>query len=330
MKKLEKVIWGIIGAGNVCEVKSAPAMYSLPNSEVKMIMRQNAEKAADFSKRHNIPYWTTDLDVILNDKDINAIYIATPPNTHAELTIKAAKAAKAVYVEKPMAKTYVECLRMIDVCQEANVPLFVAYYRRTLEGYLKVKELIDNGKIGDVRFVNIEINQPAVSDIIANLENNWRVIPEISGGGYFHDLASHQLDYLDFLFGEITEAHGISANQSNFYQADDIVAASFKFINGVIGSGQWCFSTNSVSEKDIIRIVGSKGEISFNTFGSSMIISLKNESCGKKEFVYNHSQPIQLPLIKLIVDELCGNAESPSTGISGARTSRVIDKILMK
>lgn len=327
MEKVNKVVWGIIGAGDVCEVKSAPAMYKTYFSEVKTVMRRNAEKAADYAKRHGISKWTTKLDEILNDDEINAVYIATPPNTHAELTIMAAKAGKAVYVEKPMANTYRECKLMIDACKNANVPLFVAYYRRTLRGFLRVKEIIEQGKLGKIRFVNIEMNQPLQPDIIANSETNWRVDPEVAGGGYFHDLASHQLDYLDFLFGKIVQAKGISSNQAGKYPADDIVSASFLFENGVIGSGNWCFSTNAVSEKDEIRIVGSKGELSFNTFGNPMIISLNTFQHGREEFSIKHSQPIQKHLIQFVVDELRGVGVSPSSGISGARTSWVMDQI---
>jgi predicted dehydrogenase len=330
MEKADKVIWGIIGAGDVCEVKSAPALYSIPNSEVKMVMRRDAVKAADFAFRHGIAFWTTDLDELLNDKEINAVYIATPPGSHAELAIKAAKAGKAVYVEKPMANSYAECLSMIEACEKAGVPLFTAYYRRTLPGFLKVKELVDSGKIGDIRFVTIEMYQPLQTDIISNTGNNWRVIPEIAGGGYFHDLASHQFDYLDFLFGPITEAKGISFNQAHLYQADDIVTGSFRFENGVIGSGMWCFTTDAVSEKDSIRFVGSKGELSFNTFGSPMIIQIKSIGNGMEELSYIHSQPIQKPLIRLIVDEIRGVGISPSTGISGARTSLVMDRLTSK
>jgi len=327
MEKVEKIIWGIIGAGDVCEIKSAPAMYSISNSEVKMVMRRNAAKAADFAKRHGIERWTTDLDELLNDDEINAIYIATPPGSHAELTLKAAKAGKAVYVEKPMANSYAECVSMINACRKADVPLFTAYYRRTLPGFLKVKELIDNGKIGEVRFVNIEMYQPLRPDIVANPENNWRVIPEIAGGGYFHDLASHQLDYLDFVFGPIAESKGIAVNQAHIYPADDIVAASFRFESGVIGSGMWCFTTDAVSEKDSVRIVGSKGELTFNTFGSPMIINVVSQDTGNEEFSFSHTQPIQQPLIQAIVDELRGVGNSPSTGISGARTSQVLESI---
>ena len=330
MKKSSKIVWGIIGAGDVCEKKSAPALYTTAFSEVKTVMRRNAQKAEDFAKRHKIPYWTTNLDEILNDEEINAIYIATPPASHAELTIKAANTSKAVYVEKPMANSYAECLAMIDACMQANVPLFVAYYRRTLEGFVKVKELIQKGFIGDVRCVNIEMLQPLQPELIANSDTNWRVNPDIAGGGYFHDLASHQLDFLDFLFGPISVAKGITMNQTGVYAADDIVTASFQFESGIIGSGCWCFSTHSDSETDFTKIVGSKGEISFNTFGNPMIIHLKSEEYGAIEFSYNHEQPIQKNLVQQIVDDLRGICPCPNTGISASRTNWVMDEITKK
>ena len=327
MEKVSKVVWGIIGAGDVCEVKSAPAMYSINNSEVKMVMRRNATKASDFAKRHGILNWTTNLEELLNDSTINAIYIATPPDSHAELTVKCAEAGKAIYVEKPMANTSAECSTMIEACQKADVPLYVAYYRRTLPGFLKVKEIIENGDLGDIRCVNIEMYQACDTNMVAHSDINWRVLPEIAGGGYFNDLASHQLDFLDFLFGPIVETKGVSANQAHLYPADDIVSATFRYDNGVIGTGLWCFTTNTLSEKDNIRIVGSKGELTFNTFGSPMIICKETTLNGKEEFIFNHSQPIQKPLIQLVVDELCGKGIAPSTGTSGARTTFVMEKI---
>jgi predicted dehydrogenase len=330
MEKIEKVVWGIVGAGDVCERKSAPAMYKTPFSEVKTVMRRNAEKAADFAKRHGINNWTTDINDLLNDPEINAIYIATPPDSHAELTLKAAKAGKVVYVEKPMANSVAECELMIQACRDANVPLFVAYYRRTLQGFLKVKELIENGTLGKIRAVNIEMYKPISDSDLRNAETNWRVDPDISGGGYFHDLASHQLDYLDFLFGNITQVKGISANQAGLYKSDDIVTATFRFENGVVGSGIWCFTADKSSEKDSIRIIGSQGELSFNCFGDPMTIHVKSSISGEQTLNYLHEQPIQQHLVQTIVNELRGVGISPSTGISGARTTVVMEVITHK
>jgi predicted dehydrogenase len=326
MEKVTKVVWGIIGAGDVCEKKSAPAMNKITNSEIKMIMRRNPDKAKDYAQRHKIPNWSSDVQTILRDPNINAVYIATPPNAHAELVIQAAEAGKAVYVEKPMARTYKECLAMIEACEKYKVPLFVAYYRRALPNFLKVKELIDQGAIGEVRMVNIEMYQPMNPDIVTHQENNWRVNPEISGGGYFYDLASHQLDLLDFLFGPIGKAAGFHANQSKSYQAEDIVTGSFSFENGIMGSGSWCFSTGKACEKETTVISGSKGKIEFGTFANTNVW-LDSEIQGKKVFEFTMPEHIQQPFIQLIVNDLTGKGSCPSTGISAARTNFVIDKI---
>jgi len=327
MNKSKTTTWAIIGAGNVCEIKSAPAMNQIPGSKIKTVMRRNAEKAADYAQRHHIEHWTTDINDIINDPEITAIYIATPPDTHSIYTKLAATAGKAVYVEKPMANTYAECISMIEVCKKHNVPLFVAYYRRTLPGFLKVKDLVESDILGEIRLVSIEMFQPLQPVLIAQAETNWRVKPEIAGGGYFHDLASHQLDYLDFIFGPITDAKGISGNQAGQYPADDIVTASFRFENGVIGSGIWCFTTDSNTEKDEIKIVGSKGQLSFNTFGDPMIIKIKAGD-SEKTVMYSHKQPIQTTLIQTIINQLNNKEICPSTGETAARTTKVLDQIV--
>lgn len=321
----QKITWAVIGAGNVCEVKSVPGMYKTENSEVKIVMRRNAEKAKDFAKRHGIPQFTTNIDDILNDPDIDIVYISTPPSSHCELTLKVAAAGKAVYVEKPMANSVEECNLMIDTCKKANVPLFVAYYRRKLEGFLKVKEIVESGKIGDIRFVNIDMyKSPVPADF--DLENNWRVFPEIAGGGYLQDVASHQLDFLDYLFGKITEVKGIAKNQGKLYPADDIVSGSFLFENGVVGTGLWCFTTDKSSEKELTTIVGSKGQLSYNSFGNPMKIEITT-SAGKEIIEVENPIHIQQPLIQTIVDELRGKGKCPSTGVTGARTTYVMSKM---
>ena len=322
MKQLERVIWGVIGAGDVCEVKSVPGMYKTEHSEVKMIMRRNAEKAAGFARRHGIKHWTTDVNEILNDPDINIIYISTPPDSHCELTLKAAAAGKAVYVEKPMANTMEECQKMIEACKNAGVPLFVAYYRRALPGFNKLREIIESGEIGKVRFVNIEMYRtPRPYDY--NTEGNWRIQPGISGGGYFHDMASHQLDYLDSVFGPVVKATGIAVNQAGLYPADDMVSASLLFESGVVGTGTWCFITDKSSEKETITILGSAGHLVFNTFGSPMKINITTAE-GTKLVEVLHPEHIQQPLIQTIVNELRGTGNCPSTGETGARTTNVM------
>ena len=328
MKKVQDsaIRWGIVGVGDVCEVKSAPAMQLIAQSSIAAVMRRNEEKVKDYARRHGISKWYTDATALINDPEVNAIYIATPPYVHEAYTLEAAAAGKPVYVEKPMARTYEECARMQDNCEKAGVPLYVAYYRRTLPNFLKVKELVENGAIGSIRSVSLELFKSLQPDIIAQTAENWRVDPEISGGGYFFDLASHQLDLLDYIFGPIQKVAGFSANQAGRYSAEDIVSATFRFENGIIGNGIWCFTANSVSEKEQAIIVGSEGQISFEFFGKPEVV-LETPQNGRETFRFEMPKHIQQPLIQTVVDDLLGLGHCPSTGATAARTNAVMDQI---
>lgn len=325
MFKDKEVRWGIIGVGDVCEVKSAPAMNLIEGSKLVAVMRRDGQKAQDYAQRHGVPKWYADADALINDPEVNAIYIATPPGAHEFLTIKAAQAQKPVYVEKPMARTYDECLNMIKACETAKVPLFTAFYRRMLPNFLKVKSLLEEDVIGDVRYVNIMLNKSIPRYLLGahSQTDNWRVDPDIAGGGYFFDLASHQLDIMDFIFGPISDAQGFKHNQAHLYPAEDIVLGSFYFDNGIMGLGNWCFTTSKMSEMDKTTIVGSKGQISFPFFGDNTV-TLELEGHEKEVMHFDMPKHIQQPLIQTIVDELLGKGKCPSTGVTGARTNRVM------
>ena len=328
---LKEIRWGIIGVGNVCEVKSAPALNLIEGSKLVAVMRRNGEKARDFAERHGVPTWYADADALINDPNVNAIYIATPPDTHAFYALKAAAAKKPVYVEKPMARTYEECLAMINACQSADVPLFTAYYRRSLPNFVAVKNLLNQGAIGDIRCVNVTLNKTLQVDVIPKNADytNWRVVPDIAGGGYFFDLAAHQLDMMDFLFGEIENAQGFSQNQAKLYPAEDIVVGSFQFKSGILGTGNWCFTTSKVSDEDKTTIIGSKGRISFPFFGDN---SVTVEIEGTPPEMLNFSMPkhIQQPLIQTIIGDLLGKGKAASTGVSGARTNKIMQLLMGK
>jgi predicted dehydrogenase len=325
--KDSEVRWGVLGVGKVCELKSAPAMNTIPHSKLVAVMRRDPEKAQDYAVRHGVPNWYSRAEDMIQDPEVNAIYIATPPHVHLELTQLAAAAGKPVYVEKPMARTYVECLQMIDACKLAGVPLFVAYYRRKLPHFLKIKELLEHGDIGEIRTVHINLKQVLTPNLVSQTETNWRVIPEIAGGGYFYDLASHQLDLLDFFFGKITHIAGFSTNQAQAYLAEDLVTGSFVFENGVMGTGNWCFTSSAASEIDEIVIDGSKGQIRFSTFGEGAFALLRPNQ-NPLHFHLELPMHIQRPLIQSIVEELLGKGSCPSTGITAARTNWVMAALI--
>lgn len=326
MHKIQEINWGIIGCGNVTELKSGPAFNKVEHSKLVAVMRRNAALAEDYAKRHGVPKWYSEASQLINDPEVNAVYVATPPDTHAPYAIAAMKAGKPVYVEKPMARNYQECQEMIRVSEETGVPLFVAYYRRTLPAFLKVKELIENGIIGKPLTVNIRLHKSVPDRDLKPETQFWHVNPEIAGAGYFYDLASHQLDYLDFLFGPVIQVHGIAANQAGYYTAEDTVTGTFLFGNGVIGTGSWCFVVPKGSEEDIIEINGTKGKLTFSSFQHGDVILTTPE--GTVSFSFQNPENIQHYLIRQVVQDLRGEAKCVSTGYSAARTSWVLEQIV--
>jgi len=323
---METIRWGIIGVGDVCEKKSGPAFYKIEHSSLVAVMRRDGEKVRDYAIRHNVPNYYTNADELIHDPEVNAIYIATPPDSHKEYTIKALQAGKPVYVEKPMAMDYNECREMIAAAEENGQKLFVAYYRRALPYFRKVKELLQQEVIGKVLTVNVRYSRPPYESDLHQETHTWRVKRSVAGEGYFYDMAPHTLDILDYLLGEITEAKGFQMNRGGFYEVADTVSAIFTFESGVVGNGQWCFVSSSVSVEDSIIISGTMGEIRFNTFAFQPIELITPE--GRMFCETPSPEHIQQPLIQTIVDELRGVGDCPSTGISGARTSRVMDWIL--
>jgi predicted dehydrogenase len=327
---MDQVNWGIIGCGNVTEKKSGPAFNKIEGSKLVAVMRRDAEKAEDYARRHGVPKFYTDATLLINDPDVNAVYIATPPDTHAKYAIEAMKAGKAAYVEKPMARTIAECEHMIRVSEETAQPLFVAYYRRRLPVFLKIKELVENKVIGDIKYLHVQLHNPLRSEEVDPEQTpGWRVIPEISGGGHFHDLAAHEFDYLEYLLGPIKEAKGISINQTGHYPADDMVAATFLFESGVVGTGSWCFSVPENLKTDTAILIGSEGKITFSFFEHQNILVEKSDG-SLENYHIPHPENIQQPLIQAIVDQLLGKGESPSTGKTGIRSTMIMEWITSK
>lgn len=325
---MEQVRWGFIGCGEVTEKKSGPAFNLIEGSKVVAVMSRKADKARSYAERHHIKRWYTDAQQLVNDLDVNAVYIATPPSTHATYAIMAMKSGKAVYVEKPMASNYEDCCRINRIVEKTGIPCFVAYYRRYLPYFQKVRQLVNEGQVGRVVNVQIRFAVPP-RDLDYNQTNlPWRVQPDIAGGGYFYDLAPHQIDLLQEMFGPIVEAQGIKANRGGLYPTEDSVSACFKFDSGLPGSGSWCFVAHDSAKEDRIDIVGDRGSLSFSVFTYQPIV-LQNEA-GRQEFVVPNPPYVQLPLIKLVVEHLQNKAICRCDSISATSVNWVVDRILGK
>ncbi|QZE13088.1 Gfo/Idh/MocA family oxidoreductase [Halosquirtibacter laminarini] len=319
MNTNKKIRWGIIGCGNVTEKKSGPAFNKVPNSELVAVMRRDSVKLKDYAQRHHVPLTFTNASDLIHCDQVDAVYIATPPHLHAKYAIEAMKAGKPAYVEKPMAATLEECVEMNQVSMETGVPLFVAYYRRALPGFLKVKSLIESGEIGKPMRVYVELFQHHSSEKYSE-ELPWRVIPEMAGAGLFYDLGSHTLDYLVYLFGPILKVGGRAENVRKLHEAEERVHGAFCFENGVEGEGRWMFDANYEDFSDKIVITCERGEIHMSTFQFTPIQIVKD---GKVVETMDYPRPehVQQNLIQTVVSALLGEGNCPSTGMSAMNTN---------
>lgn len=325
---MQQVNWGIIGCGNVTELKSGPAFGKVEGSKVIAVMRRDAEKAKDYAMRHNIPSWSGNADDIINNPDVNAIYIATPPVNHTEYAIRAMEKGKAVYVEKPMAAHYNDCVSMRKASIQTGMPLYVAYYRRYLPYFIKVKEILESNRLGTLLYASVDFHiPPRLEDFNAN-SLPWRLIPEIAGAGYFYDLACHQLDLFEWFFGQTSDVTGKSYNRRGLYHAEDLVFARIIYNSGLPLTGHWCFAADENQHIDTISIFGTKGTLEFSTFDFTPIRVIS--STGIDEYLPPNPENIQFWFIKNMVKELRDNLPGSGNSESAMRTNWIMDKILGK
>ncbi|MFD2586516.1 Gfo/Idh/MocA family protein [Croceitalea marina] len=315
--------WGIIGCGNVTEVKSGPAYQITEGFELFGVMRRNLDKAEDYAKRHKVPLYTDDAKALIHHPEIDAIYIATPPDTHKLYGLQVAAAGKPCCIEKPMAPTYAESLAIYNTFKGKNIPLFLAYYRRSLPRFLKIKEWLSDDLIGEVRHINWYKSRTA-SPLDRSGEYNWRTDAKIAPAGYFDDLASHGLDLFIFLLGDIVKANGFATNQQSLYSAYDSVSGSWMHKNGAMGSGSWNFGANEARDK--VEIFGSNGEIRFSVLDEEPIELITPEK--KESLVIPHPKHLHEFHVLNMKRHLLGKEIHPSTGESGLHTSWVMSKII--
>lgn len=318
--------WGIIGCGDVTEVKSGPAFSKVPNSSLVAVMRRNAAKAEDYARRHGVGKWYNDATALINDPDVNAIYVATPPLQHEEYTLQALKAGKPVYVEKPMAVDAAAATRMAAAAVETGVKLCVAHYRRQQPLFLKVKSLLEEGAIGKPRLVNLHCLQPHASPMITKTEDAWRYNPAISGGGLFYDLAPHQLDLMLYFLGHPKHVSGVSLNASRLYNADDTTCGQVVFANDVVFNGAWCFSVPE--QRDSCEIIGTEGSLQFKIFEHRMLTLKKADS--EVQFSFEALPHVQQPMIEKVVAYFAGEGENPCSAEDGVTVMQLIDEMTGK
>ncbi len=331
---MRTIRWGLIGCGEVAEQKSGPALYRATNSQLVAVADRNRDRALDFARRHGVARWHDDAEAIIRAPDVDVVYAATMTESHRDFVLRCAAAGKPVLTEKPMAMNYADCLAMIAACRDADVPLWVAYYRRALPRFLKVRDLVQSGAIGDIRMVTMRHFQRIPSpEAMRGPFWGWRLDPERSGGGIFFEAVGHTLDILDFILGPIESVRTFADNQAGAYPPEDVVTAAFRFASGVYGSGAWCFTADCDDEYN--EIIGATGRIRFSTFpplsppaGRPPVPIRIMRGDAVEEIPIADPPFVHQPLIQTIVDEMNGAGHCPSNGETAARTARVIEDCL--
>lgn len=318
-----RIRWGIIGCGDVTEIKSGPAFSKVTDSSLVAVMRRDGVKAADYARRHGVPRWYDDARALVADPEVDAIYVATPPGAHLDGALLAAAAGKPCYVEKPFARSTAECDAIVSAFQTAGAPVFVAYYRRCLPRFTQVKSLLADNALGTVTGIRLHFACPPPA---MNAPGNppWRLDAENAGAGLFLDLGSHALDLFDFLFGPLLNVHGRAANNATPLPIEDSVAMTFATASGALGAATWNFAS-AVSTDEVV-IEGTAGRLAFSVFGNEPLRLQTRD--GLQTFDRPNPQHVQQPLIQTVVDALLGRGECPSTGESARRTSAVMDTVL--
>ena len=317
--------WGMIGTGNVTERKSGPAFSKIPGSKLVAVGNRSPEKAEDYAKRHGIAKWHANPIDVISDPEVDIVYIATPPQSHSEYALECIKAGKPVYIEKPMARSYEECRVINEAADKAGVPVYIAYYRRSLDYFLKVREILDKESIGKILTINMLQYFAAREEDSDSSNPPWRVLPEISGGGYFHDVGCHALDIIFYLFGDPLHVTGQSTNRGGIYKADDTVGAVLTLPHQIQLCASWTFISPEPFLQDRVVLTGDKGQLSFSVFSFepiSLVVAAKEELIS-----ISPPEHIQMPMIQSIVNEINGIGSCPSTGKTGALCSQVMDQI---
>ena len=312
--------WGMIGCGDVAEVKSGPGFQEAEGSALVAVMRRNGAMAADYASRHGVARSYDDADALIADPEVDAVYIATPPGSHLEYALRVAAAGKPAYVEKPMARCAAECREMIDAFESRGLPLFVAYYRRSLPRFVKAKQIIDEGRIGPIVGVSYRFSGPSPQVPVVE-SPPWRLVAPEAGGGLFMDLGCHTLDILDFLVGPLADVAGSALNLAGEYDVEDTVSMQFRTGAGAPGAAFWSFATSA--RDDRIEILGNRGRLSLSTFGAEPV--WLNARPVIETFDLPNPPTIQRPMIQAIVDQVRGGPPAPSSGHTALRTAVAMD-----
>lgn len=310
--------WGVIGAGNVFESKSGPALYKTPNSELVAVMRTNAEKAKATANRHGAIRWYTDAKSLVNDADVNAVYIASPHYLHPEHVALAARAKKIILCEKPMGVSVTQAQQCVEVCQANNVPLTVAYYRRFWAITQAMKKFIADGAIGFVVMARAQVTDMFTGDS----ERAWLLSRAKSGGDALANVGAHWVDLFRYLIGDVENVIAYCSSKFSGYETDDTTLTEMQMKTGALASVM--VTRRSPVSTNEVDIFGTEGRLYTSSLSDGKLI-LHRQGHEPERLTYARIGVMHAELIAELVPRMLHGEPSPLPGEEAVAAWRVME-----
>jgi predicted dehydrogenase len=318
---MKKVKWGLIGCGDIARKRVAPALRDLPACELTAVSRARSELAGTSAREFGAKKWYASWHGLLDDPEIEAVYIATPVYLHSEQTIAAAESGKHVLCEKPMALNTAECDRMISSCKANGVKLGIAYYRHFYPIVNRIKEILNSGEIGKAVFCQInafEYYNPDPSD-----PRYWFLKKDLSGGGPMFDFGCHRIEVLLNLFGHESFTAGFISKTAFDREVEDTATTFLSFPSGV--RAVLSVTHASFEAQDTLDIFGTDGALHIPSLNKEILV-VKTRSREQIEQHPAHSN-YHLSLIADFTEAILEGREPGVNGAAGREVNRVLGKI---
>lgn len=250
--------WGILGAGDIARKHVAAAMQQAPGHRLHAIMRRDRAEAERFARDFGVERAYTDARAFVSDPQLDAVFIATPPSSHAEFTALAAAAGKHVICEKPIATSVADAESMIAVCAQHKVRLMICHYQRFNRRHQQMRRWIESGAIG--RVVSARLNFSSYSPPAADA---WRYDPLVAGGGPVMDLGSHCLDLLTYLCGPIESGVVLKSALAFQTSVEDTATTLLRLASGAHATvtNHWSARLPDDAARSVVEVWGTEGSL---------------------------------------------------------------------
>ncbi|MFC5051039.1 Gfo/Idh/MocA family protein [Rubritalea spongiae] len=282
-KNGKKLGWAIVGLSRLSENRIGPAFLKTKNARLAGIVTGTPEKAKIWQKKYDVPdsgvYNYDDFDKIFENPEIDVVYIVLPNSMHREFTVRAAKAGKHVYVEKPMATNSEECREMIQACEKARVQLGVAYRLQFEPHHMEMMRFAKESVFGDVRHLDAGFCFKMRDD------TGWRLKKDL-GGGALLDVGVYIIQAARYIFGEepvTVSALETKTDLEKFAEVDETTTWTMQFPSGKTAN---LISSFNLGGYNRMTVFADKGR-----FGMEPCFGTR----GQKGWTSNPDVPLEFP-----------------------------------